>query len=166
MVVQRNRSFAAGHNCGRRQRAHEYLQICFQCCEAAHVRYAVLPVLVSAQLLVFLLGDFDLIISARAQYCLVRGCVTARSHHCLYDMSYGSRTHAPRWEYMYVWLLHVILRFWERCTVGQFNRLSRARNGNEQTARPHGRMPPSHRRLAISNLLTLSLDRGEPATRK
>ena len=116
LVVQRNRSFA-GHNCGRRQRAHEQLQISVQCCEAAHVRYAVLPVLVSAQLLVFLLGDFDLIISARAQYCLVRGCVTARSHHCWYDMSYGSRTHAPRWEYMYVWLLHVILRFWERCTV-------------------------------------------------
>jgi hypothetical protein len=104
--------------------------------------YAVLPVLVSARLLVSLLGDFDLFASANAP--ILPGGVTAQSQ-CWYDMSYGSRTRAHRW--VYVWLLHVILRFGTvahgRLFIAFHVKESREMNNNGPPPRPDATEPVS-----------------------
>ena len=109
------------------------------------------------------LGDFDLFVGARQCTPISLGCVTARSHYCWYDMSYGSRTRAHRWGYMSssgLAALHSAVHYSRYRTLSIAFHVKEM--GNEEPGRPHGRMPPSFRRPARSGtLVILSLDRGE-----
>jgi len=100
--------------------------------------YAVLPVLVAARLLVSLLGDFDLFVGARQCTTIFPGGVTARSHYCWYDMSYGSRTRAHRRGYMSssgLAALHSRVHYSRSCTLSIAFHVKET--GNEEPGRPH-----------------------------